>query len=155
MFDDGLLELGEDWNENWAKAHLKLKNTCGFVIITPEWDGLVPGRLKNFFNLCCDGELYYKPALIIAVSASNGGAYPIAELRMSSYKNCKICYLPEHMIIRNVGQYFNEEVAQCDQERYLHEKLHYQLAVLLEYVKAFQSIRASKVLDMAKYPYGD
>jgi hypothetical protein len=43
--------------------------------------------------------------LIIAVSGgAGGGAYPVAELRMSSYKNSRICYLPEHLIVRQRRQ---------------------------------------------------
>ncbi len=46
--------------------------------------------------------------LIVAVSSGAGGAYPVAELRMSSYKNSRICYIPEQIIIRDVENVLNE-----------------------------------------------
>ena len=54
-------------------------------------------------------QLGHKPALIVTVSSADGGAYPVAELRMSSYKNNRICYLPEHVILRNVERILNDD----------------------------------------------
>ena len=72
------------------------------MVIAPEWHGQVPAGLKNFFLICGRAEVGHKPALITTVSSGDGGAYPVAELRMSSYKNNRICYIPEQLIIRNV-----------------------------------------------------
>ena len=74
------------------------------VVMSPEWSGMVPAGLKNFFLLCGADHLAHKPGLIVGVSASLGGSYPIAELRTSSYKNTRLCYIPDHVIVRNVGQ---------------------------------------------------
>ena len=64
---------------------------------------MVPAALKNFFLLwAATGELSHKPALPCAVSAGEGGAYVISELRMSSYKNNRLCWLPEQLIARQV-----------------------------------------------------
>ena len=49
-----------------------------------------------------------------AVSASDGGAYVIAELRMSSYKNNRLCWIPEHLIARQVKTLGNEDDALND-----------------------------------------
>ncbi len=62
----------------------------------------VPAGLKNFFLMFSRFELGHKPAMIVAVSSGDGGAYPVAELRMSSYKNNRICYIPEQLNLRNV-----------------------------------------------------
>ena len=51
-------------------------------------------RLLNIFLLCGNGEFSHKPGLIVSVSSGNGGAYPIAELRSSSYKNTHIMWIP-------------------------------------------------------------
>ena len=56
--------------------------------------------------------LAHKPALIIAVSSSDGGAYPVAELRMSSYKNTRICDISEQIIARHVESVLNDDLAQ-------------------------------------------
>ncbi len=42
-------------------------------VIAPEWHGMVPAALKNFFLLwAATGELSHKPALPCAVSAAEG-----------------------------------------------------------------------------------
>ena len=60
---------------------------------------------KNFFLICNKGELAHKPGLIVSISSGNGGAYPVSELRSSSYKNTHIMWIPEQIIIRNVEQF--------------------------------------------------
>lgn len=89
-------------------------------------------------------ELAHKPALIVFVSSDDGGSYPVAESRMSSYKNSRICYLPEHLIIRNVSTVFNtsaddhSDIAQC---------LAYCLTMPKEYGLAFRKIRGSEAAN--------
>jgi NAD(P)H-dependent FMN reductase len=49
--------------------HLRAElDSCdGFVVVTPEWHGMVPAGLKNFFLLWPgSGVLAHKPALIIS-----------------------------------------------------------------------------------------
>ena len=66
--------------------------------------------MKNFFLLwAATGELSHKPALPCAVSAGEGGAYVISELRMSSYKNNRLCWLPEQLIARQVKSICNDD----------------------------------------------
>ena len=70
-------------------------------MISPEWAGMAPAHLKNFLLMCDGGELAHKPAQLIGVSSGMGGAYPIAELRMSGYKNNFLMWLPDHMRVGN------------------------------------------------------
>lgn len=70
---------------------------------------MAPAGLKNFFLMWTGEVLAHKPALLVAVSSADGGSFPIAELRMSSYKNNRVCYIPDHLIIRNVEQVLNPE----------------------------------------------
>jgi len=55
---------------------------------------MAPAGLKNFFLYAGNTALAHKPAYLVGISASRGGSYPIAELRMSSYKNSYLCYIP-------------------------------------------------------------
>ena len=91
-------------------------------------------------------ELAHKPALLTAVSAAVGGAYPIAELRMSSYKNNRIAYMPEHLIIRSAGKVLNEEVAGEEDEK-LRARIDYCLQLLGQYSQAHIAIRESGLID--------
>ena len=40
----------------------------------------------------------------------------VAELRASSYKNNRLCYIPENLIVRNVGSVLNDDDSLNDPE---------------------------------------
>tara|TARA_B100001093_G_scaffold201750_2_gene193822 strand:+ start:524 stop:1138 length:615 start_codon:yes stop_codon:yes gene_type:complete len=134
----------------------QLISSDAFVIISPEWHGMVPSGLKNFFLMWGKGELAHKPALIITLSSGDGGSYPVAELRMSSYKNNRICFLPEHLIIRNVESIFNINPVNNNSsaQLYFENRLDYCLKQLLTYGEAFKQIRASGDVSLDVYKSG-
>ncbi len=134
----------------------QLLSSDAFVIISPEWHGMVPSGLKNFFLMWGKGELAHKPALIITLSNGDGGSYPVAELRMSSYKNNRICFLPEHLIIRNVDSIFNINPVNNNSsaQLYFENRLDYCLKQLLTYGEAFKQIRASGDVSLDVYKSG-
>ena len=90
------------WGDTWNLISDNLKKSDGFILVVPEYGGMATPAAKNIFLLCGNGEFAHKPGLIVSVSSGNGGAYPISELRMSSYKNTHIMWIPENIIIRNV-----------------------------------------------------
>lgn len=158
FWDEGIWNGDPKWETAIGELRTELDSCDGFIVISPEWHGMVPSGLKNFFLLFPgSGELAHKPALIVAVSGgAGGGAYPVAELRMSSYKNNRICYLPEHLIVRNAGAVFNEDSSENNPESqdYLHARLVYCLELLREYAAAFQGIRASGKASLETYANG-
>lgn len=131
----------------------ELNQADAFIFVVPEWNGMVPPAMKNLFVIC-DKELAHKPALLVSVSAGMGGAYPIAELRMSSYKNSRVCYIPDHVIVRHVEQVMNTPDSVNEDDKRIRDRLAYSVKVLEEYAKAFQSIRQSGVIDLAAHPNG-
>ena len=147
-----------DWRARLAPLSEQLAASDGFVVVTPEWHGMAPAGLKNFFLMWGKGELAHKPALLVAVSAGAGGAYPIAELRMSSYKNNRICYLPEHFIVRNAEQVLNDSPAEtagnAKEDAYLRERLQYALGILGKYAEALAQVRASEACSVEKFKNG-
>ncbi|MGH1374483.1 MAG: NADPH-dependent FMN reductase [Cellvibrionaceae bacterium] len=122
-----------------------LSASDALVVIAPEWHGMAPAALKNFFLHFSGGQLAHKPALLVSVSSGDGGAYPIAELRSSSYKNSRICYLPEHLIVRHVESVFNKDSSQNNEQsqQYLSSRLDYALSLLAIYGENFSAIRAA------------
>ena len=157
LWDEGIWSGDEQWQQTLAPLSEELKSCDGFVVIAPEWHGMAPAGLKNFFLMwTAGGELAHKPALIVTVSTGDGGSFPIAELRMSSYKNSRICYLPEHLIIRNVGTVFNDDPEQNNPgaQEYFEDRLIYCLEMLREYSLAFGQIRASGKTSLETYPTG-
>ena len=93
------------WGDTWNLISDNLKKSDGFILVVPEYGGMATPAAKNIFLLCGNGEFVHKPGLIVSVSSGNGGAYPISELRMSSYKNTHIMWIPENIIIRNVEEF--------------------------------------------------
>ncbi|HEY6131418.1 MAG TPA: NAD(P)H-dependent oxidoreductase [Halioglobus sp.] len=157
LWDEGIWNGDEQWQKILAPLSAELKSCDAFVIVSPEWHGMAPAGLKNFLLMwTAGGEIAHKPALIVTVSIADGGSYPIAELRMSSYKNSRICYLPEHLIIRYVDTVFNDDPAQNKQsaQEYFEARLTYCLAMLREYGLAFRQIRASGKASVEQYTSG-
>ena len=158
LWDQGIWDGDEGWQDILSPLSEQLASCDGFVVMSPEWHGMAPAGLKNFFLMWtgAGGELAHKPALIVTVSSADGGSYPVAELRMSSYKNNRICYLPEHLIIRNVESVFNDDPSSNDPgaQPYFEERLTYCLAMLREYALAFRGIRASGKTSMDVYSSG-
>lgn len=155
FWDESLVKNNNVWNKNWQNVANNLLISDALIIVVPEWEGMAPACLKNFFQLCNNGELAHKPGLIISVSAGINGVYPIAELRMSSYKNNKICYLPEHVIVRNVNSVLNNyNEVQNKEDLQIRERLEYAINVLTIYAKSFKEIRLHKILYEPKFKYG-
>ncbi len=141
------------WKAIWAPIAGELRAADALVVVSPEWGGMAPAALKNFFLLAGSVEIGHKPALIVGVSSSRGGAYPIAELRSSSYKNNHICYIPEHVIVRDAKKVLNGDPASED-DAYIRERIGYAIGVLEAYGRALAEVRASGAVNYAKYPYG-
>jgi len=154
LWDEGIWNNDPKILDIWKPVSAELAGSDAAIVIAPEWGGMVPAALKNLFLLAGDGCLYHKPGLIVGVSASRNGAYPVAELRASSYKNTHIQYISEHVIVRFVGDVLNGETAQSEDDASLRKRLDYSLAVLAEYAKALKLVRDSGVLDRKGFPYG-
>ena len=95
---------------------------------------------KNIFLLCSNGEFAHKPGLIVSVSSGNGGAYPISELRSSSYKNTHVMWIPENIIIRNVEE-FNPGAHGDNIPEWLDNRIDYVLKLFLAYSSNMRPLR--------------
>ena len=156
LWDESIWEGTPDWKRKLDPISGELASSDGFVVISPEWHGQVPSGLKNFFLMWGKGELAHKPALIVTVSSGDGGAYPVAELRMSSYKNNRICYIPEQIIVRNVESVLNEDPQKNNPQAdaYFRERIGYALNILAAYAQALVQVRASGATDLGKFKNG-
>jgi len=156
LWDESIWDGNPEWQERLQPISEQLASSDGFVVIAPEWHGQVPSGLKNFFLMWGKGELAHKPALIVTVSSADGGAYPVAELRMSSYKNNRICYIPEQIIVRNVESVLNENEADNnpDADQYFRSRFAYALGVLKEYAAALRKVRESGAADLSVFKNG-
>ena len=156
LWDQSLWEDNPEWNQRLSPIKQQLSSSDAFVIVSPEWHGQVPAGLKNFFLLFSRFEVGHKPAMIVTVSSADGGAYPVAELRMSSYKNNRICYIPEHIIVRNVEQVLNDNPKDNNQEAdaYFRERISWSLGILKAYADAMKPMRESVQIHHDKFGNG-
>ena len=155
LWDEGIWAGDPAWRERLAPISEQLAASDGFVIISPEWHGMVPSGLKNFFLMWGKGELAHKPALIVAVSAGDGGAYPVAELRMSSYKNNRLCYIPEQLIVRHVESVLNDTGDNNPEaDAYFRDRSLFALRLLREYALALRAVRDSGLTVDARFKNG-
>ncbi len=168
----GMVDLGGNpvplWDSTYWQKESGLKETLapfmgelssadGYVIIAPEWGGMVPGGLKNFMLYWSEKETGHKPAMIVGVSGSINGAYPVAELRHSGYKNSKIVYTPEHLIVRNVGEVMNDMDPNGGEgiDKEIRERTAHANNCLIAYAKAFKAMRETTPdLMHDDFPYG-
>lgn len=152
LWDEEKWEAGSAMQAFWKPVSERLKACDGFVVISPEWAGMAPPHLKNFLLMCDGGELAHKPAQLISISSGMGGAYPIAELRMSGYKNNFLMWLPDHMVLRQVaGLFASETPTALDAE--LTARMDYGLTFLAETARALIPVR-ERVQNLELYKTG-
>lgn len=152
------------WEENeggvaddlWAEPARHLAEADSLVVVCPEWNGMATSGVKNFLHLAGADLVGHKPGLLISVSASDNGVYPISELRMSGTKNNRLCWLPEHLIVRRVGTMFNgaEPNPEDKLDAYLRKRLDYCLTLLDAYAKGLSAVREAGLVDHETYPNG-
>lgn len=157
-----LIDLGErglplwpaDDKGPWAEYQQQLAAADALVVIAPEWNGMACPAVKNFFLYASKAELAHKPALLVGVSSGIGGAYPISELRASGYKNCRIAYLPEHLIVRQVEAVMNEGPAAGEDDLRIRARADYALDILGKYAEALKPVRAAIDLSNPAFTNG-
>lgn len=153
------------WNESvwqgdselaslWKPFRDRLRRADGFVIVSPEWAGMVPPGLKNLLLFAGPREVGHKPALIVAVSAARGGSYPVNELRTSGYKNNRLVYLPEHVLVQDVADVLVGETPAGERDAWLRRRIEFADRILLAYAAALAPIRAGGLTEHADFPYG-
>ena len=128
------------WGDTWKSISDNLIKSEGFILVVPEYGGMATPAAKNIFLLCSNGEFAHKPGLIVSVSSGNGGAYPISELRSSSYKNTHVMWIPENIIIRNVEE-FNPGAHGDNIPEWLDNRIDYVLKLFLAYSSNMRSLR--------------
>jgi NAD(P)H-dependent FMN reductase len=154
LWDEGVWKGDEAWKAVWGPMAAELKSCDAFVVMAPEYSGMVPAALKNFFLLAGRDELGHKPGLIVGVSSGLGGSYPVQELRMSSYKNSRLNWIPEHMVVRNSEHVLNGDVSQSADDTFVRARFEYCLRLLGQYGKALALVRESGVVDYKNHPNG-
>lgn len=156
LWDQSAWDGESDLTKKMAPVLDKITQADAIVIVAPEWAGMVPGGLKNFLLYVSSAHAAHKPTLLVGVSGGRGGTYPIAELRMSGYKNNRMVYIPDHLIVTSAENVLNDHDLEKGDEAdvYIKKRAHYSLDVLAAYAKALKSMRDSTDLLDENYPFG-
>lgn len=138
----------------WSVYGAQMQAANGLIIVSPEWAGMVPPGLKNFLLHLNVGDVAHKPALLVTLSAARGGTHPVNELRVSGYKNNKMIYLPEHIIIREVEKMLQGPQAAAKDDDYIRQRIDYALQMLAAYTQVLPAVRQAMAAGDARYPFG-
>lgn len=154
QWDEGMWNDDPKWKPIWGPIADQLRAADSLIIVSPEYHGMSPAALKNFFLFCTGNLVADKPALLVGVSAGMGGSYPIAELRSSSYKNSRICYLPEHLIVRHAEKVLNDDAPASPEDEYLRKRAAWAVDLLEQYERALKPMRESGKINYKDFPNG-
>lgn len=145
LWDESIWEGDEKWQETLKPISAELESSDAFIFLVPEYHGMAPSGLKNFLLMHNKHQIGHKPALLVGVSSSDGGAYAIAEMRMNSSKNNRLCYIPEQLIVRNAENVLNSDASKNDKDAdsYFRERIDYTLEILEQYALALSKVRES------------
>jgi azobenzene reductase len=140
LWDEGVWEHNEKWESLLSPLKAKLASANGYIFVVPEYAGTASPSLANF-NLFLGAESNHKPVLIVTVSSSRGGAYPVSSIRSFAYKNSKVNYIPEHIIVRDSQNVLNAEAAIETGDIYIRDRIDYTLNIFDIYCTQFIAIR--------------
>ena len=154
LWDESAWEADSALGRQWQPYANRLQAADGLVVISPEWAGMAAPGLKNFLLFTAPADVGHKPALIVTVSAARGGAYPVNELRTSGYKNNKLLYIPEHLIVRDVATMLAGPEPSGKDDSYLRDRADFALNILLAYSAALAPMRQSGVTANKKFAHG-
>ncbi|WP_188152122.1 NADPH-dependent FMN reductase [Teredinibacter waterburyi] len=137
-----------------AKSMRILEQAESVVIVAPEWNGSTSPDLRNFLHYCTPKQLAHKPALIVAISSGQGGAYVIAELKSFTNKNNSLVYIPGHIIVRQSPTLCLNEETVSEVNSKLIQRIDHSLKMLAIYSSNMNSIRETNLIDLNRYSYG-
>ena len=128
-------------NQIWEEIKPVLVKSDGFIFAAPEWNGSASPMLMNFLQYRTQEELAHKPVLLVSISAGRGGANPILQMRQYGYKNNRLLYIPEHLIVRNVETVMNKTAPENESDTFIRNRADYALDILLAYAKSQKTLR--------------
>lgn len=154
----GVEGLKDKWAKAWAPHAAELQKADAVVVVAPEYNGMVPSKLRNFLLLASTADWGHKPGLAVGVSSGVGGAYPIAELRAHGVKNSRLVWIPDHLIVRLAAHMLLDDTSKLTDEQKTFDaeargRLRLSLNQLYAYADALKAARATGKLTDKAYPF--
>ena len=156
MWSEDLWNSDSPQAQNWAEHKSVLAECDAYVVVAAEWNGTIPPSLQNIIMHLDRGTVGHKPALLVGVSAGRGGAYPIAQLKSSINKNNRLVLIPDYVIVRGVGDVFDDVALDESREDdyYIKSRSNASLDELELYAKHLGQLRAELVFDYSRFTHG-
>ncbi len=141
-------------NTNWLAIKGKLEAADGYVVVSPEWNGMASVVYKNMM-LFVGHEMANKPLMICAVSSGRGGVHVLDELRVSGIKNSHVIISSENVIAQGCeGLALDDNWDEASNDYKFKSRAEYSLKILVEFAKALSGVRISGVVDFEHYGSG-
>jgi NAD(P)H-dependent FMN reductase len=115
-------------------------NATGLIVVTPEYNGGMPGVLKYFIDMLKFPESFdRRPACFVGLSAGQWGALrPVEQLQMIfGYRNAFL--YPDRVFLPGIGDLLGEDGRLTDAE--LVKRLRAQAAGYVEFVEKLQGVK--------------
>lgn len=143
----------------WQPIADGMQGAEGFLIVSPEWNGMAAPALMNFFvyaSADATHPLAHRPIQLFTVSNGRGGNYPVAQLRAFGLKNNNSFYMPGYVAVRDCKNVFNgsEPAEGNESDKYLQERAEHSLKLLIAYAEALTNLRRVTELNLLAYPNG-
>jgi NAD(P)H-dependent FMN reductase len=153
---DQLKEEGGSHHRRWLELSDVLRRADGYVIMSPEWNGMPCGALISLFDYVND-ELAYKPAYVGSVSSgSRGGNFPITFLKGGMTKNSMYIPSPEYLVVRDADHVMNGEIPEEGNETdvFTQARADYGLGILVDMAERLKGLSSSDIIRIDKYSSG-
>jgi NAD(P)H-dependent FMN reductase len=125
----------------------------GFVFVSPEWNGTMSHGLVNLLHFV-DHKLAHKPVMLVGVSGSRGGHYPLMQMRIMNYKNNHFVITPESLLVQDAKNVLNNHEPADGADGYVKKRADYALKVLLAYADSLRGVRSSGVVNFQDFENG-
>ncbi len=130
---DDVTVTGGSHFDQWLTVSNELWTADGYVLATPEWNGMATGALMSFFSFV-KKEMAFKPTYAVSVSSGiRGGSLPINQLKGALNKNSYHYTIPEYLVVRDVVNVMNaaEPDRNNDVDVFTQERARYGLKQLM------------------------
>ena len=159
LWDEKVWAGDPAWKALWDPIATDLRAADSLIIVTPEYAGMASPAIKNFFLFCGGDLIAHKPTMLVSVTSSLfNGAYPIQELRGSSYKNSRPLFVPDHVIVRDAEKVLNDVDPSAKPanptDEFTRKRIDFSVNMLSEYAKAMKAVRESTALNYKEFPFG-
>ncbi|WP_027964838.1 NADPH-dependent FMN reductase [Halalkalibacillus halophilus] len=133
----------EEYTEDTTALIKKIEEADGYIIISPVFQGSIPGVLKNMFDLIQPKSMRYKPVAIIA----NGGSmhhHMVMEYQLKPILDYLRCLVTPNYVYTHTAHFsYTKELIDDDVKQRIHELSR----VFLEYLDMSRAVREGDWLN--------